>query len=103
MSVLAVLGGIVGVGVLMVCLSLFQGYVVSVLWGWFIVPVFGVPALSIVPAIGIALVVTYLTHQIQDNEAGKHGVGKQVLDGTVRAVVKSTVALVLGWSVHLFL
>ncbi len=32
-----------------------SGYVVSVLWGWFVVPKFGLPELDILYAIGISL------------------------------------------------
>ena len=39
----------------------------SVLWGWFLVPVFNLPPPSVAQAIGIALVVTYRTnHQKLD-------------------------------------
>lgn len=42
---------------------LLRGYVLSVLWRWFMVPTLGLPVLSVPQAIGIALVVGMLTHQ----------------------------------------
>lgn len=50
--------GIIAIGLLSGVLS---GYVLSVLWGWFISPVFGLPELSIMQALGLALIVTFLT------------------------------------------
>src|SRR6185295_1738836 len=41
MKGLAIFGGIVGLGVLLVFSSIFNGYALSVLWGWFVVPTFG--------------------------------------------------------------
>lgn len=40
-----------------------KGLVLSILWGWFAVPVFNAPSISVPQAIGIALVSHLLTHQ----------------------------------------
>lgn len=45
-----------------------EGFVLSVLWGWFIVPVFHAPHLRIPYAIGLALVVGMLTHRTRKPE-----------------------------------
>ncbi len=49
---------VASVGVIAV-LAIWQGYVLSILWGWFFVPL-GLPTISIAHAIGIALVVGVL-------------------------------------------
>ena len=104
MTALAILGGIVGVAVLMVASSIFNGYALSVLWGWFVVPTFGVPVLGIVPAIGIAMVVSYLTHQIDTHKKEeKRSFGKTIAHSTVFAILKPSLALFFGWVVHLFM
>lgn len=36
---------------------LFQGWTLSLLWGWYIVPTFNIPDLSVVNAIGISILV----------------------------------------------
>lgn len=36
---------------------LVSGYVMHVLWGWFVVPTFGLPGISIAQALGLALIV----------------------------------------------
>lgn len=43
--------------------ALVEGAGLSLLWAWFIVPTFGLPALTITRAIGIALLVTTLFGQ----------------------------------------
>lgn len=103
MIVLAVFGGIVGIGLLMVFSSIFNGYALSVLWGWFIVPTFGAPALGIVPAIGVAMVVNYLTYQTHNCKKEKKSFGEQLAEGTMMAILKPSLALFFGWIVHLFM
>lgn len=43
--------------------AMLNGYVLSVVWAWFIVPVFGLPEISVAQGLGIALVVGMMTHQ----------------------------------------
>jgi hypothetical protein len=63
MVFLAILGGFVGIVALVVLSTLLRGYALSVLWGWFMVPTLGLPHLSVAQAIGIAIVVSFLTYQ----------------------------------------
>jgi hypothetical protein len=56
--------GIVAAVMLIVAVgSVVRGWVLTMLWAWFVVPTFGAQPLEIAPAIGCALVVSYLTHQ----------------------------------------
>ena len=52
-----------------VAIIVWRGYVTSVLWGWFAVPVFNVPEISIPVAVGIAGTVAMLTHEGAKTEA----------------------------------
>ena len=106
MTVLAVLGGIVGVGFLMIFSSIFNGYALSVLWGWFVVPTFSAPALGVVPAIGIAMVVSHLTlHQTHDCKKEKDDDVLGVIIAKIVIISLGTPAFTLffGWIVHLFM
>lgn len=103
MTALTVLGGIVGIGFLMFLNYTFNGYALSVLWGWFVVPTFGTPDLDVVPAIGIAMVVSYLTYQTHDCKKEETTFGETIAKGTVINILKSSFALFLGWIVHLFM
>ena len=72
------------------------GWVISILWGWFIVPAFGLPAISIPTAIGIDLLVTYMTWhggKEDDSSTGKTFLMVLVCPGTM---------LLIGWVVHRF-
>ena len=51
-----------GVG-LFILGSILRGWVLSILWGWFVVPVFSLPNLTVVQAIGISLIIGFLTYQ----------------------------------------
>jgi hypothetical protein len=109
MTARAVLSRIFSVVFLMIFASIFNGYVLSVLWGWFVVPTFGAPTLGVAPAIGIALVVGYMTHQMRDrifrDEDKKEEPNfRQIMArGTAFAILKPSNALFFGWIVHLFM
>ncbi len=45
--------------------SVVRGITLSILWGWFAVPIFGLPPLSVTQAIAVSLVVGFLFHQNQ--------------------------------------
>ena len=47
---------------------LYIGFVFSRLWAWFIVPVFNLPALTVMQAVGINIVVGLLTSGYPKNE-----------------------------------
>jgi len=84
---------------LLVVSSILKGYVLSILWGWFIVPVFSLPELTVVSAIGIAIVVSYLTHQYNENK----GEGKSFDKRIAIIILRPFFVLLFGWVVHLFM
>jgi len=47
-----------GIAIIGIPLALMRGWALSVLWGWFMVPLFHLPPLAIAQAIGVGLVVT---------------------------------------------
>lgn len=86
---------------LMVFNSILSGYALSVLWAWFIVKTFGVPALTIPSAIGLAITVSYLTHQI-DSDSKNEGAGLMLAKGLIIGIAKPAIALATGWVVVQF-
>lgn len=63
-GVLVMQGGFLIVSALLITVSaLINGFVLSILWGWFIVPTLGLPPLSLIEALWVGLVVSMLTHQ----------------------------------------
>ena len=98
---LKAIGALVVAMVLTIYSSLLTGWVLSIIWGWFIVKIFGLPILSIPSAIGVAIVVSCVTHQVStkedDREIGEI-LGKRFLYSTLRPLI----TLALAWVVHLF-
>lgn len=82
---------------IIVCIisALFNGYALSKLWEWFMVSAFGVPSLTVGAAIGVSMVVSFLTHQVSPNDKSED-FGELLAKGIVMAILKPSVALVLG-------
>lgn len=74
------------------------GYVLSVMWAWFIVPVFQAPTLRIPYAIGLALVMSMLTHQHKVNTEDDTPAWAYSLFSMAMGLV----FLVYGWIVKAF-
>lgn len=80
--------------------AIWKGYVLSVLWAWFLVAHFSAPALSIPLAIGVSLIVGLLTAKVspQDAEADpKFGWTVAI------SLIGPAGFLLLGWIVKAFL
>lgn len=76
------------------------GYVLSILWAWFIVGTFGLPALTIPLALGIMVVVSYLTKQPNFANEDKEDYVKRT---NILAIVKPLGALAVGWVIKSFM
>lgn len=81
-----------------------NGWALTMLWSWFIVPVFGLPILSLPQAIGVAMVITFLTkHAIRENK-GKDKDIWIVIGEVLGAVIAIPIFVVcIGYIVTLFL
>jgi len=81
-----------------------NGYALSVLWGWFMVPTFNLPKLTVAPAIGIAMVVGYLTQpdlgKLQEKEMDA---GTKIVYGVIYTFSKPAFALLFGWIILQFM
>ena len=62
---------VVGI-VLLVFSVIVRGYTISILWSWFIVPVFNAPGLGIMQAVGVSLVVGVFTTSLRDLDGNDH-------------------------------
>ena len=86
-----------GLIALMIVAYLVNGVALKLLWSWFMVPTLGLPVISLVQAIGIGIVIGFLTQQhIPRNEDEK----KELL---VFEVLNPVLAIAVGWVVHLFM
>jgi len=74
--------------------------VLTILWRWFIQSSFCLPHLRLARAIGIALVVRYLTHQIPDSDPPKRSRTEKYVRSML-LTASPLAALGMGWVVHL--
>jgi len=86
---------------LVLCWAFVQGFVLSTMWGWFVVPL-GLPALGLAHAIGLSFLVRWLTHQhvsCQKDENRKEVAFRQLAIGFLYPFA----ILFLGWITTLFM
>lgn len=73
------------------------GYVGMKLWAWYIVPVFGLPALKIVQAWGIALLTALWTHQSFTNTNEDERTTGQKVTYAIAVLLSPWFTLLVGW------
>jgi hypothetical protein len=78
--------------------AIWGGFVLSILWAWFVVPVFHAPALRIPYAIGLAIVCHLLTQRTRhpDDEP-------ETLHVAIASFVVPATLLLFGWVVTWFI
>jgi len=99
---LAILGAIALIPILIATSALLNGWVLTKLWGWFIVPAFELPSLTLLPAIGIGLVVSLLTHQHVHNDYGDDK-AKALASALGAMILSPLMSLAIGYIVTLFM
>ncbi len=81
--------------------TILKGFVLSKLWGWFIVPYFSLPTLSVPLAIGVAATVSFLTLQhIPNNKKSEEDRAADAISSTL---ILPFVFLLIGWVVTFWL
>jgi hypothetical protein len=98
-SLIACLGVILGF-ILIPLIAILQGWVFTVLWGWFVVPTFHAPELSIAVAIGLTIVVGMFRRVDIDM---REKTSNEKLTEAIATIVMPFVFLFLGWIVTLFM
>ncbi|MBI2985058.1 MAG: hypothetical protein HYY50_05555 [Candidatus Kerfeldbacteria bacterium] len=93
----------VGLVMLVGLSSIYSGFALSVLWGWFVVPTFGAPQLALLPAIWINLTMGFLTSNPSYKKRGPESFSELVLWRIAVHAMNASVALAVGWVVHLFM
>jgi multisubunit Na+/H+ antiporter MnhB subunit len=76
---------------------LWEGWVLSVMWKWFAVPLFGLPRLNIGECIGIAMICSLLTHQYQPTPKDQKSADRWT--AVLRLFVTGGIVLLVGWIV----
>ena len=86
--------------VLMALSIIYHGFVLTKLWGWFIVPTFSLPLLSLPAAIGLSLIVGFMAknHDLKRDDES-NSVGKVMLKATLMAAYVPSLSLLMGYIV----
>lgn len=82
-----------------------RGWTLQTLWAWFIVPVFGLTVLTVPRAIGLSLLISFVTLQInpRDLKPDPNGLTwDRTILGTIMNVLACAFSLGIGWIVHHF-
>lgn len=82
---------------------LMHGWVLSILWGWFVVPLFHLPVLSIPYAIGLASVVSMFKGSTIIKEDKDKSFTEKIFVAIAHAFVAPLFMLFFGWIITLFL
>lgn len=87
----------VGIIALMIFATVWRGYVLSILWGWFAVPILHLPPLTIAQAIAVSLLAGMLSHQYVPTK------DKETWQPAFFSFVFPAVSLAMGWIVKSYL
>ncbi len=98
-----IIGIITTVLVTLIVSPIWRGYALSKLWLWFIVSTFGAAPLGIAQSIGLALVVSFLTHQLDSYEDKEKSVTEKLVAAIIITFLSPAMALLFGWIVKGFL
>ena len=85
---------------LFIPLAMLNGWAISTLWGWFIVPVFHLSLLTMKQAIGFGLVISYLTSTPAHAATQKKETKDQFTNTLIIIVyniTKPLLAVAVGW------
>lgn len=77
-----------------------NAFVVQYLWLWFVVPLFGLSALSLIQAMGLGIVVAFMTKQ---PEVHYENLTKDSESNAVVAFLRPLMYLGIAWVVQLFM
>ncbi len=84
--------------------SVVNGWALTILWGWFIAPIFGLPILTIPQAIGVGMVVTFFTkHAIRTKETEPKDFTTALRETLITIIFTPAFTVGMGYIVSLFL
>lgn len=83
-------------------LMIWRAFVITVLWGWFVVPQFGLQPLGMVSAIGLTAVVRVFTSHLNNTESDKDKQNESIAGAIANSILVPALALLTGWIVLQF-
>jgi len=103
MMALGIIGVICMVVILLPLEILLNGFVLTKLWFWFINPIFGLALLTLPQAMGLSLIISFLTHQIVDTEPKKESATTKIATSLVRLFITPLLFLLIGFIIKQFM
>lgn len=95
--------GYVATFIIIIFLSaIYSGFAASVIWEWFVVSEFGAEPLSIPIAIGLMLLVQFVTQPWKPSE-NFDDVAAEIKKAASIAIIKPSIYLIIGWIVTFWL
>ena len=86
----------------MIISPIINGFVITKLWLWFVVPTFEANPLRVVEAIGLMFLINYIKAK-RDNEADKDKFWEQFATNIIFMFLMAGFALLSGWIVQMFM
>lgn len=83
--------------------TMVNGWALMTLWGWFIVPIFGLPSLTIVQAIGVAMVISFLTKRHDLSEQKKRSTSETISFLIGASFLLPAITVAIGFIIHQFM
>lgn len=96
-AVAAVLGGFAALVLTLVWRAFWAGLAASVLWGWFAVPIFGLPAIGVAQAYGLALVLRSFRGMMPEDTKTTRSTGEVFVLGFTLPPLMCGLFLLCGW------
>jgi hypothetical protein len=103
MFLLALSFGLILVAVAAGGYALVGGIVLATLWSWFMVPVFGLPALGLVPAMGVALVWSWLSGPREPEKDSKEKTSQEKAMILFKPFIRAGTTLLIGFILKQFM
>lgn len=93
----AIVGFILLMGVL-AGMTVLDGLVLKVMWGWFLVPL-GLPPIGIAMAIGIGGIISLVSYTpVRKSEKGRELT--DLAESLINSLIKMAILLAVGWIAH---
>lgn len=80
-----------------------HGFTLFKLWGWYVVPYFNLPPISIPIAIGLSMMIALTTHQNNVAEKKTEGMSDKIASVIMSTVGQPLITLFIGWVVTFWL
>ena len=101
-AVAAVFGGFASIILMIVWGGLLSALALSLLWGWFIVPLFGLPALSLLSAYGMVLAFR-VARGVPPHHKNEDGFGKVMAKAFFNPALFYGLFILCGWIAKSFM